>query len=1254
MNEDVAAGSASSAPGSADWLVGGGEMGARIRAFDWSKTPLGPIGTWSLSLRMMVNFLLANRFPLLLWWGPDYISIYNDAYRPVLGAKHPWGLGRPVRECWSEIWDVLKPLIDTPFNGGSPTWMEDLALEINRHGFVEETHFTVAYSPVPDDSVSGGIGGVLATVHEITEKVIGERRLAALRELGAQTGKAKTSEQACELAAHVLARHPKDIPFALFYLFDQDLGRAQLAGAAGIEIGSAAAPAIIDLASGAGPKTSEWPLAEALDEEAIVTIEDLADRIPNVPGGPFSDPPGTATVVPIKSNVAHQFAGFLVVGVSARLKLDEQYRSFIDLAAAQIATTIANARAYEEERKRAEALAEIDRAKTTFFSNVSHEFRTPLTLMLGPIEDLRHQIETSASPLTSAQSQQIELIHRNSLRLLKLTNTLLDFTRIEAGRVQAAYEPTDLATFTAEVASTFRSAMEKAGLDFIVDCPPGSGPAFVDRDMWEEIVLNLLSNAFKFTFEGSVEITLRNIGSHFELTVRDTGTGVPPHELPKLFDRFHRVENAQARTHEGSGIGLAFVQELARLHGGVVSAESTLGEGSTFKVTVPAGRNHLPPEQIGVTKRRAVTSLGATPFVEEALRWLPHADTQQNVGDLDVTGHVAAASNGARPFVLIADDNADLRDYLRRLLTANYEVETVADGEAALTAISRRIPDLVLADIMMPRLDGLALVTRLRAEPRTAALPIILLSARAGEEAKEEGLAAGATDYLVKPFSARELLAHVRANIKMANIRRDAERALRQRTAQFEILLNQAPIGVYLVDADFRLREVNPVARPVFGDIPDLIGRDFDEVIHVLWEKDYADELVRIFRHTLETGEPYATPERAGYRIDRSVTEYYEWRLDRIVLPDGRFGVVCYFRDIAADVQARRTQKLLTDELNHRVKNTLASVQAIVQQTLRTTKNPDDFASSFAGRIQSMSRVHSLLTAGAWKGADLRDIIRDQLLQGPVDETRLTAWGPSVHLEPQMAQHIALMLHELGTNSGKYGALSAARGWVTIGWTIDGTTLRLKWNERGGPPVSAPVRRGFGTTLIEQSSRAEGGGARMSIEADGIVWDITIPLPSYAASHESPASVVPTEHVSTHDVPAESDGAAAPLTGRRFLVVEDEPLVALDLMDGLEEAGAEIAGHAGTPEEALHFVEDVPLDAALLDGNLRGRPVDDIAAALARRAIPFAFVTGYGEQNLPRAFGGTTFLSKPFSRQQLVETASKLVTRPAEVVRLKN
>ena len=369
-------------------------------------------------------------------------------------------------------------------------------------------------------------------------------------------------------------------------------------------------------------------------------------------------------------------------------------------------------------------------------------------------------------------------------RLLRLVNTLLDFSRIEAGRVRAVFQPTDLASFTADLASNFRSACERAGLRLLVDCPPLPEPVYVDRGMWEKIVLNLLSNAFKFTFEGEIAVTVRQTRGRVEIAVRDTGTGIPAAELSRLFERFHRIENAKGRTHEGSGIGLALVQELVKLHGGSIHAQSSLGQGSTFTVELLVGRSHLPAEQIGVHGAHVAKPDEAGLFVEEALRWLPGetADVEQSRPEPSAVHATGAASFGNssadkddRPRVLVADDNADMRQYVSRLLAEQYRVETVPDGEAALAAALRRPPDLILTDVMMPNLDGVGLMKAVRADSRTSAIPVIMLSARAGEESRVEGLEAGADDYLVKPFSARELLARVGAHLQINRMRRESE-----------------------------------------------------------------------------------------------------------------------------------------------------------------------------------------------------------------------------------------------------------------------------------------------------------------------------------------------------------------------------------------------------------------------------------------------------------------------------------------------
>jgi signal transduction histidine kinase len=753
---------------SPDVLADGGEMGALMRSIDWAQTPLGPVSGWSRALRTMVGLLLRNRFPLLLWWGPKFVQLYNDAYRPIPGTKHPKSMGQPAAECWNEIWHVIGPMIEAPFRGEPATHSDDLDLLIDRHGFLEETHFKVAYSPVPDEEVQPtGIGGVIATVAETTEGVFAERQLRTLRALGDSAASAQTPEQACARAATTLGENTRDVPFALFYLLDEKGQTAHLAGSCGVTPNGDVAPPTIALDT-----ESKWPIAEVATARRPVLVSDLRERLAALPCGAWAEPPHTAILVPLASPDQPRVHGVMIAALSPHRALDDGYRGFFELAAAQALTAIRNARAYQEERKRAEALAAIDRAKTEFFSNVSHEFRTPLTLMLGPTEDA-----LGAGGALSGEA--LSAVHRNALRLLKLVNNLLDFSRIEANRAQASYQPTDLAALTRDLVSGFRAAIESAGLRLRVACESLGEPTFVDRDMWEKIVLNLLSNALKFTFEGTIAVSLQTRGERVELVVADTGTGIPEHEIPHLFERFHRVGGARARTHEGSGIGLALVHELARLHAGAVSVSSRNGLGTSFTVSIPKGSAHLPAERVAAEPApQASAARTAAAYVAEAMRW-----------SVDPTMPTAPAATPAAPAgekrerILLVDDNADMRDYVKRILEPRFQVEAVADGEAALAAARRNPPDLIVTDVMMPGLDGFELLRRVRADDTLASIAVIMLSARAGGEARIEGLDAGADDYLIKPFSARELIARVEAQMKLQRQRLAAEEARRRAEA---------------------------------------------------------------------------------------------------------------------------------------------------------------------------------------------------------------------------------------------------------------------------------------------------------------------------------------------------------------------------------------------------------------------------------------------------------------------------------------
>lgn len=949
-------------------LSGGGEMGARMRALDWSKTPVGPVENWPQTLKAAVRIILASRYAMFIWWGRELVNLYNDPYRAFLGIKDPDALGKSARDVWREIWDQIGPRTDAVLLHGESTYDEALLLMMERHGYVEETYFTFSYSPLPDDK--GQVGGLFCAVTEATKQVIGERRLRLLREIAAEMGKARTPAQVCQSAARSLAGARRDLPFSLIYLLGADGKTLERTGEAGISGGHPLAPESVNLAEGTEPA---WPFRAVIESGEPLLIERLSERVKNIPAGEWNRPPECAVLMPIAHQGQSRPAGVFIAGINPYRKFDDEFKGFISLLANQVAGAVANAQAYEQERQRAEALAELDRAKTLFFSNVSHEFRTPLTLMLGPLDEVLQQ----AQHLSPEDHQQLSVARRNALRLLKLVNTLLDFSRIEAGRVQAVYEATDLARLTAEIASVFRSAMERAGLSFSVQCEALDEPVYVDRDMWEKVVLNLLSNAFKFTFEGEVALTLRNAGANVELSVRDSGVGIPEAERDRVFERFHRVENARSRTYEGTGIGLALVQELVKLHGGTVRVESAVGVGSTFTVSIPRGKAHLAAQQIQTPQALMPTRISAETYVEEAQRWLlPTGTGSQNhaaVAALRSQSLPQTEIPGAeKELILIADDNADMRNYLIRLLSGEYRVHAVADGMQAVEAARRLRPALILTDAMMPGLDGLGVLHAIRKDSSFSNTPVIMLSARAGEESRLQGLGGGADDYLVKPFTAHQLIARIAAHLKMARLRREtAEREARVQEQLQAALINSQKLAAIVESSDDAIvsKDLNGIVKSWNRSAERLFGYKAEEII--------GRSILLIIPPELQSDEDMILSKiRAGEKIDHFETVRVTKSGERLnvslsISPvrdeQGRIiGAAKIARDITQNKKIeqalRTTEKLaaagrLAATVAHEINNPLEAVTNLVYLARRDLPNTDKVARYLQMAGRELDRV---------------------------------------------------------------------------------------------------------------------------------------------------------------------------------------------------------------------------------------------------------------------------------------------------------
>lgn len=912
------------------FLSGGGEMGALIRSMDWSKTALGPVENWPQSLRTSVSLCLSSTFPILIAWGPETIQIYNDSYRPICGAKHPESMGQNFRICWETALEVVGDAF-TRGEQGEGTYINDQRMFLDRYGYLEEAFMTFSFAPIRDES--GGVGGIFHPITETTVKILSGRRTKALRDLGAALGEAKSIQDIADVTRNLQPDCALDLPYLMLYQVDSQQDLVKLISSSGLPNDSKLTPEILNLLE----NTNSWPLQEVRHGGSMIEVKNLTRIFGEYECQPYPECPTSAVILPIRISGQEEASCFLVAGVSARRALDSDYWNFYEQLKNTYNTAFSNVFAYEQELKRAEALAEIDRSKTLFFSNVSHEFRTPLTLMLGPLEDI---LQDQTLP-TNLQAP-LESTHRNALRLLKLVNNLLDYSRVEAGRTQAVYQKVDLGELTGDLASSFRSIIEKAGMKLIVDAATISEEVYVDRQMWEKIVLNLLSNAFKFTWEGSIQISISEAENYAYLRVKDTGTGIPAKELPYMFERFHRVENASGRTHEGSGIGLSLVHELVLLHGGDISVESQEGVGSTFIVRIPLGKEHLPVGLVSESDIDVDTSALKGAFIQEAVSLLEQEDdTNFQSPPVTILENPEDETHMMNMRILVVDDNADMRAYLKRLLTPYFQVDVATNGATAWNRIQANLPDLVLSDIMMPVMDGKELLQLIRNHTHTARMPMIFLSARAGAEARIDGLEAGADDYLVKPFAAAELLTKVRAQIKIMSVRNQAEQQLRA-------LITNAPVAIAIYQgSDYIINMANDrmlqywgrgaqdtLGKPLFDAIPELVTQGMREI------KD----------HVYRTGERFISSEfpLSIKRNDVVETTYLNLTIEAIHSDNRITGVMAVAADVTTLINARKALEKTSDTL-------LLSMEAANLGTWRTDWGSNNlFFSDIAYRLHGI------------------------------------------------------------------------------------------------------------------------------------------------------------------------------------------------------------------------------------------------------------------------------------------------------------
>ncbi|PVF95897.1 hypothetical protein CPB86DRAFT_737923 [Serendipita vermifera] len=857
----------------------GHSMFEMIEAFPWETTSLGPKASWDPCLRQASQLILTYPYPAALWWGDELVTFYNDPYSVMLTTKHPRIFGQAGMEAWGEIWDTLGPAL-TVCMKGIPVFKQDDLLFMDRLESetqrLEETYHTWSWVPILGQD--GKFAGIFNTTVETSSKVIAERRMSTLQTLGNRASTAPNRESFCQATLSSLEENDKDIPFALLYLMDseshtgeasQRIGEVgygvtqiclRLRGVIGVPDKNPYAPETFSFTFsplGTTSSTSSlerfcWPFEQATHERTFVPFPVLPEVAKSFERRSWGDPTTHAVIMPLSSDLDSKPLGFLIMGLNTRRNFDADYRSWISLLKSALDSYLTGSIAREEEVKRANYLAELDAAKTALFSNASHELRTPLTLIAGPVNDI---INITTDPLIRSK---LSTASRNIDRLTRLVDSLMDFSRLEAGKVEGRYIPVQFGSFVAERARVFQPIIEKGSLKFnIIYDEEETRQLFIDVDYMEKIIFNVIGNAFKYTMEGGIEVEVVYTDKDASLIVRDTGVGIPETDLPRIWERFHRVE-ATSRSHEGTGIGLSLTKQFVELHGGRISVKSVVptlhstDHGSEFKATFPLGKDHLPAarcfEDICFPQKKNY----ARGIVAEAARWAlpghptPSTDSEEFSSGSDPQ-RMADLALESSDLILLADDNQDMLEYIRDIFSKYCRVKTASNGRIALELARKHSPHLIISDVMMPALDGFGLVNSIKEDPMLESTPIILLSARAADANRAEGMLSGADDYVSKPFSSRELLARASFHIQLGKRRREMEAKFKERTKEMQILSDLSPSGLFRLDIKGQMAQCNNRFRELAG-MREGEENNWLEFVHV----DYRSRVQSTLREALE------------------------------------------------------------------------------------------------------------------------------------------------------------------------------------------------------------------------------------------------------------------------------------------------------------------------------------------------------------------------------------------------------------------